>query len=137
MQTPCSLSSPLQWDHLTSLLSQGLPYRGLSLDRLATQIATHRPQLEHLHVATLVQEYADDNAYVRGHGTEGIVSLLDITKDEPDAISPFKLHFWKQRERGSVARGPTYNWKKTQVCKVNYKPKNVRRLPRAESASST
>ena len=94
VQTPCSLSSPIQWDHLTSLLSQGLPYRGLSLDRLATQIDCHRPQLEHLHVAGLVQEYADDNAYVRGHGTEGIVSLLDITKVEASTIWPFKLHFW-------------------------------------------
>ena len=41
-------NGPLQWDHLTSPLSQGLPPRGLSLERLATQITTHRPQLEHL-----------------------------------------------------------------------------------------
>ncbi|CAK0880619.1 unnamed protein product, partial [Prorocentrum cordatum] len=87
---------------------------------------------------TLVQEYAIYGDFVREHGAQGIVSLLDITKEEAATITPFLLFVTKQKERGSVTRGPTYNWKKTQVCRVNYKREDLdtcgAMTPRARAA---
>ncbi|CAK0897525.1 unnamed protein product, partial [Prorocentrum cordatum] len=91
-----------------------------------------------LELAVLVREFADYEQYVREHGAEGIVSLLDITKEEAASITPYLLVVTKQKERGSVARGPTYNWKKTQVCRVNYKREDLETCgamtPRARAA---
>ena len=66
------------------------------------------------------------------------MSLLDITKSEVASITPFLLFVEKKQERGSVTRGPTYNWKKTQVCRVTYKHEDLETCgamtPRARAA---
>ncbi|CAK0882662.1 unnamed protein product, partial [Prorocentrum cordatum] len=89
-------------------------------------------------LVALVEEHAVYAELVRQHGTEGIVSLLDITKDEAATITPYLLFVTKQKERGSVTKGPTYNWKKTQVCRVNYNSEDLETCgamtPRARAA---
>ena len=62
--------------------------------------------------------YDDHVAY---HGASGLLSMLDLSIDEARSLSPLMLFVTKRQERGSVSRGFTYNWKKLQVVRVNYK----------------
>ena len=91
-----------------------------------------------LEVEALVEQYAVYADYVGQYGTGDIVSLTDITKEEAESIRPFLLFVTKQKERGSVSRGPSYNWKKTKVCRVNLKREDLdtcgAMTPRARAA---
>ena len=91
------------------------------------------PELE-----ALVEQYAVYVDYVGQHGTGDIVSLMDITKEEAESIRPLLLFVTKQKERGSVSRVPSYNWKKTKVCRVNLKREDLdtcgAMTPRARAA---
>ena len=91
-----------------------------------------------LEVEALAEQYAVYADYVEQHGTGDIVSLVDITKQEAESIRPFLLFVTKHKERGSVSRGPTYNWKKTKVCRVNLKCEDLdtcgAMTPRARAA---
>ena len=78
------------------------------------------------HLRSLIEEKGLYDEHVAYHGASGLSSMLDLNIDESRSLSPFMLFVTTGQERGSVSRGFTYNWKKLQVVRVNYKEEDGR-----------
>ena len=78
------------------------------------------------HLRSLIEEKILYDDYVARYGASGLSSMLELSIDEARSLSPLMLFVTKRQERGSVSRGFTYNWKKLQVVRVNYKEEDGR-----------
>ena len=82
----------------------------------------------------LCEEKRIYDAHVAEHGTAGVVSIRDLSHEEGKALRVVLLFVTKEKERGSINKGPTFNWKKTRVVRANYKAKDLLEEPMSARA---